>query len=257
MWERKYKPWKHKHYSRGREDNKTMRRTVQIKVWKNSLVLGLKLPNPSTTALIWDIPSVLQYSYKPYYYNRLSIIIFFLLSMVSVKQLFQHLWDSAIPILLIRNCVTERQEQTDVSKAGNWEQISHNYSNKSNHHYRLAPNPISLPSFKIFPTAYVMKFRLFWHLFSPNLLLIMSSSKFLARCQDDKAKCNSVKEPETERSRGQYCEASKILGILKALKLNTIIKQCQVSFFQCNLVSIYMGYHFSHEDNSSVPLGAG
>lgn len=50
-------------------------------------------------------------------------------------------------------------------------------------------------------TGYVMKVKLFWHLFFPNLLLIMCPSKFLARKrirhQDDKAKCNGVKEPET------------------------------------------------------------
>lgn len=77
-----------------------------------------------------------------------------------------------------------------------------------------------------------------------------SSSKFLARKrrrhQDDKAKCNGVKEPETGRSRGQSCESSKTFCTLKAWELNKIIKQCQVSFFQCNLGSFYMGYHFSH-----------
>lgn len=86
----------------------------------------------------------------------------------------------------------------------------------------------------------------------------MCSSKFLARKrvrhQDGKAKCNGVKRQKLEETEGN--EASKILCILKAWKINKIIKQSQVSFSQCNLVSFYMGYHFSNEDISSIPLGA-
>lgn len=144
--------------------------------------------------------------------------------------------------------MSERQEQPeDVSKAGNWAQISHIYSNKSNHHYCLAPNPISLPSFKIFPTDSIIKLRLSCHLFPKSFI---DDVLFQVPCQEKNEAPrwqSKVQWSERARSSGrrqQYYEASKTLCILKAWKLNTIINQCKLSTSQCYLVYFHREHHF-------------